>query len=113
MGITPTWDRLEVTPHLPASWQWAKADILYKGWKHRVAIENGKVHIQPLEQLIALPPTWMMDFNLRTTPFGTATASNVDFIEPYGNAIVLESLPRREPTAVRHMTGSCQCDSTS
>ena len=89
LGITPTWDRLEVTPHLPASWQWAKADILYKGWKHRVAIENGKVHIQPLEQLIALPPTWMMDFNLRTTPFGTATASNVDFIEPYGNAIVL------------------------
>ena len=72
MGVRPTWQRLEVTPCLPAEWPSVAADILYKGRRHHVAIENGKVHIQPLEQVINLPLTWTMDFNLRTAPGGVA-----------------------------------------
>ncbi|MFA5058100.1 MAG: trehalase family glycosidase, partial [Opitutaceae bacterium] len=116
MGITPTWERLEVTPHLPAGWPRAEADVLYKGRRHHVVIENGKVQVRPLEQIIDLPLMWTMDFNLRTAPGGpaigssmdsigewgrafnwravpdprsAAVATHVDFIEPYGNAVVL------------------------
>ena len=66
LGITPTWERLEVTPHLPADWPRAEAEVLYKGRRHRVTIEAGKVKIEPLEQVISLPLLWVMDFNLRT-----------------------------------------------
>jgi len=90
LGVTPTWERLEVTPHLPADWPRAEADVLYKGRRHHVVIENGKPQVQPLEQVISLPLLWVMDFNLRTTPVGIATASNVDFLEPYGHAVVLK-----------------------
>ena len=90
MGVRPTWQRLEVTPCLPAEWPSVAADILYKGRRHHVAIENGKVHIQPLEQVINLPLTWTMDFNLRTAPGGVAATSNTDFLGPYDELVVLK-----------------------
>lgn len=68
LGIEPTWQRLEVTPHLPAEWPRAEADVLYKGRRHRVIIENGKAQIQPMAQVIDLPLLRVMDFNLRTAP---------------------------------------------
>ena len=93
LGITPTWERLEVTPHLPADWPRAEADVLYKGRRHRVTIEGGKVQVQPLEQVIDLPLLWVMDFNLRTTPAGIATTSNVELLGPYGDRVVLKNKP--------------------
>ena len=98
LGITPTWDRLEVTPHLPADWPRAEADILYKGRRHHVTIENGKVQIQPLEQVLDLPLLWVMDFNLRTVPAGQATVANVDFLGPYGSAVALQKIADRGPS---------------
>jgi hypothetical protein len=117
IGVTSTWDHLQVTPHLPAGWPRAEADVLYKGRRHHVVIESGKVQVQPLEQVIDIPLMWTMDFNLRIAPGGlaiessmdsigewgraanwraipdprcAAVATNVDFIEPYGNSIVLQ-----------------------
>ncbi len=46
LGINPTWKSLEVTPHLPAEWKRAEAEILYKGQRHRVVIEGGKAQVQ-------------------------------------------------------------------
>ena len=79
LGITPTWNRLEVTPHLPADWPRAEAEILYKGRRHRVKIEADKVQIEPLEQVVNLPLLWVMDWNLQASASGIAEASNVDF----------------------------------
>lgn len=90
LGINPTWERLEVTPHLPAGWTKAEAEVLYKGQRHRITIEDGKVQVQPLEQVISMPLLWVMDFNLRTTPTGAATTSNVDFHDPFGGSIALK-----------------------
>jgi hypothetical protein len=90
LGITPTWERLEVTPHLPADWPKAAADVLYKGRRHHIAIDNGKVQVKPLEQVIDLPLLWTMDFNLQSTPRGIAKVSNVDFGEPYNNSFFLK-----------------------
>jgi len=42
LGITPTWDRLAVTPHLPAGWPGASAEVLYKGCRYRVTIAHGQ-----------------------------------------------------------------------
>jgi hypothetical protein len=89
-GITPTWDRLKVTPRLPSGWPQAEADILYKGQRHRVTIRDRSVHIQPLEQVLALPLLWVMDFNLRSLPGGVATTANVDLPGPYGDSITLK-----------------------
>jgi hypothetical protein len=89
LGITLTWQRLEVNPHLPVEWGRAEAEVLYKGRRHRVVIEDGKVRIYPREQVIDLPLSWTMDFNLRTSPGGPAKVSNVDFSEPYGDSIAL------------------------
>ncbi len=36
LGIEPTWERLDVTPRLPADWPRAEADVLYKGRRHHV-----------------------------------------------------------------------------
>jgi hypothetical protein len=91
LGIAPTWERLEVTPRLPPGWPRAEADVLYKGRRHRVTIEGGSVRVQALEQVIALPLLWVMDFNLRTGLGGAATASNVDFLGPYGGSIALKA----------------------
>lgn len=48
LGITPTWNALEVTPHLPDDWTSAEAEILYKGQRHRVTIHGKQVQIQRL-----------------------------------------------------------------
>ena len=79
LGIAPTWERLEVSPHLPAGWPRAEAEILYKGRRHRVMIQGDDVRIQPLEQAIDLPLLWLMDWNLHTSANGTAEATNIDF----------------------------------
>ncbi|MFH1266574.1 MAG: LamG-like jellyroll fold domain-containing protein, partial [Planctomycetota bacterium] len=79
LGIRPTWERLEVTPCLPKGWPRAEADVLYKGRRHRVVIEAGKVEVTPLEQVVDLPLLWVMDWNLRDSPTGVAEASNIDF----------------------------------
>jgi hypothetical protein len=49
LGINPTWKALEVTPHLPAGWTGAEAEILYKARRHRIIIKGDKVKIQPPE----------------------------------------------------------------
>ena len=92
LGITPTWDRLEVTPHLPAGWPRAEADVLFKGRRQHVTIDHGKVEIRPLEQVLSLPFLWVMDFNLRTASGGAATVSNLDFLGAYGGSIVLKKV---------------------
>jgi cellobiose phosphorylase len=50
LGVTPTWERLEVTPHLPPDWPWAEADILYKGRRHHIRVDGAKVDVRPLGQ---------------------------------------------------------------
>jgi len=92
LGIEPSWDRLEVTPRLPRGWQRAEAEVLYKGRRHRVTIEGGKARVQPLEQAIALPLLWVMDFNLRTSFDAAATASGVDLAGPYGGSATLKPI---------------------
>jgi hypothetical protein len=88
LGIHPTWPRLEVVPCLPADWPRAAADVLYKGRRHRITIHAGRVRIQPLEQAIDRPLLWVMDANMRTTPGGSATMSNVDLGD--GSSIALK-----------------------
>ncbi|MCD4727632.1 MAG: hypothetical protein K8R46_08220, partial [Pirellulales bacterium] len=83
LGIQPTWERLVVTPCLPADWPRAEADVLYKGRRHRVVIEGEKVLVRPLEQVIAPPLCWLMDFNLRKTAAGEARTANVEFAGHY------------------------------
>jgi hypothetical protein len=89
LGIQPTWQKLEVTPCLPPEWPRASADILYKGQRHHVAIENGEVQVQHEEQIIAMPLLWVMDFNLRKTAYGIAHTENVDFLGFYSDRIAL------------------------
>jgi hypothetical protein len=79
LGITPNWERLEAKPCLPDDWSGAEAEVLYKGRRHRVTIEGGKVRIQPLDQAIQMPLLWVMDWNLQTSASGEAEASNIDF----------------------------------
>lgn len=92
LGVTPSWDGLNVTPRLPVDWPRAEADVLYKGRRHRIIIENGKTRIQALEQVIKPSLLWVMDFNLRTAPAGKAVVTNVDFLGPYGGAIALAAI---------------------
>lgn len=94
LGIQPTWQKLEVTPCLPPEWSRAgadaaSADVLYKGRRHHITIENGKVQVQPGEQVIALPPLWVMDFNLRKTASSVAHTDNVAFAGFYADRITL------------------------
>jgi hypothetical protein len=89
LGIQPTWQKLEVTSCLPPEWPRASADILYKGRRHHVTIENGNVQVRPEEQVIAIPLLWMMDFNLRKTAYGVAHTENVDFVGFYSDRITL------------------------
>ena len=89
LGIQPTWEKLEVTPCLPPEWPRAEADILYKGRRHHVTIENGNVQVQPKEHVIAIPLLWVMDFNLRKTAYGLASTNNVDFVGFYSDRITL------------------------
>ena len=80
-----------MTPCLPADWPRAETDVLYKGRRHRVTIEGGTVQVQPLEQVIALPPFWLMDFNLRKTAEGEAQTTNISFLGHYGDRIQLST----------------------
>jgi hypothetical protein len=80
MGINPTWDHLEITPHLPADWPKASANVLYKGRMQHVTIENGNARVQPGEQVIPPGLVWLMDFNLHNAPTGPAVTSNLDFL---------------------------------
>lgn len=48
LGINPTWDKLDVTPHLPKGWRAAKASILYKGVKQEVTVNGEEVTIKPM-----------------------------------------------------------------
>ena len=89
LGIEPTWEKLAVTPGLPPDWPRAEADILYKGRRHHVVIENGTSQIQPLEQVLSLPLLWVMDFNLRRTAYAEAQTTNVAFLGHYGDRITL------------------------
>lgn len=100
MGIAPTWEHLEVTPHLPAGWPRAEADILYKGRRHHVVIDNDKVQVQPLEQVIDLPLMWTMDFNLRTAPGGLAIRSRMDSIGEWGGATNWRAIPEQRSAPV-------------
>jgi hypothetical protein len=89
LGVRPTWQKLEVTPCLPPEWPRAEADVVYKGRRHHVTIENGNVQVRPEEQLIAIPLLWVMDFNLRKTAYGAARTENVDFAGFYSDRITL------------------------
>lgn len=89
LGIDATWEQLTVTPCLPPDWPRAEADVLYKGRRHHVVIENGTPRIQPLEQVLSLPLLWVMDFNLRRTADAPAQTTNVAFLGHYGERITL------------------------
>jgi len=93
LGISPTWKQLQVNPQLPKGWSKAEAEVLYKGRRHRVTIEDGKAQIQPLEQILELPLMWVMDFNLKTNPRGVAKVSNVEFAGPYAGSVGLKAMP--------------------
>ena len=45
--------------------------------------------MQPLEQVIALLPFWLVDFNLRKTVEGQAQTTNISFLGHYGDRIQL------------------------
>ena len=89
LGIQLSWDRLEVHPAMPAGWQRAEADVLYRGRRYHVAVDHGKgdsplkVEVRPLDQVCTVRPTWTMDFNLEKTPDGEAVTSNVEFAGHY------------------------------
>jgi hypothetical protein len=89
LGIEPTWDNLAVRPCLPADWPRAEADVLYKGRLHHVTVEAGGVKLEPGEQLIDVPPLWVMDFNLRRTASSAAQTENLDFAGFYGDQVTL------------------------
>jgi hypothetical protein len=89
LGIAPTWEELTVTPGLPPDWPRAEADVLYKGRRHHVVIEQGTAHIQPREQVLSLPLLWLMDFNLRRTADAPAQTTNVAFLGHYGDRMTL------------------------
>jgi YVTN family beta-propeller protein len=42
LGIRGTWDKLSVTPALPAGWTHAQASVMYRGNPYCVTISNGK-----------------------------------------------------------------------
>ena len=48
-GIEPTWEKLNVTPSLPAAWTDASANILFKGERHKISIKAGTVTIEKLQ----------------------------------------------------------------
>jgi len=98
LGITPTWDRLEVTPKLPSDWSRAEAEILYKGRRHHITIEGSKVRVEPRERVIDLPLLWVVDANFRTGPGGLAKDSNVDLSD--GGCVKLaKAKPPQAPAA--------------
>ena len=105
LGITPTWERLEVTPCLPKGWPGAQADILYKGRRHRVRIQGTKVQIEPLEQVIDMPLLWVMDWNLRRSAALDATASNVDFGD--GSLVALKRIGHQWPASGTYLSPPC------
>lgn len=90
LGIEPTWNKLDVTPHLPAGWSKAEADILYKGQRQHVTIEHGKISIEPRSPVVVMPPVWEMDANLWQSPTETAKAKNIDFSD--GGSIALKKI---------------------
>ncbi|MHB9035390.1 MAG: MGH1-like glycoside hydrolase domain-containing protein [Armatimonadota bacterium] len=51
LGINPTWDKLEVIPHMPGGWRAAKAFIIYKGVRHEVTVNGEKVTIKPMDRV--------------------------------------------------------------
>ncbi|MBM4091031.1 MAG: hypothetical protein FJ276_16655 [Planctomycetes bacterium] len=89
LGIDPTWEKLNVTPSLPTDWPRAGADVLYKGRRHRVLVENGTPHVQLLEQVLDVPLLWVMDFNLRRTAYAPAETTNMIFLGHYGDRATL------------------------
>jgi hypothetical protein len=74
--------------------------VLYKGRRHRVSIEAGKVQVEPLEQAIAMPLEWNMDAHFLTTPGGKSVISDVDLGD--GSLVQLKKLPGEQPSAVRY-----------
>jgi hypothetical protein len=101
LGITPTWDRLEVAPRLPADWPRAEAEILYKGRRHRVTIEAGRVRVEPREQVIDLPLLWVVDANFKTGPGGVALLSNADLAD--GGSVALPKARAVQGSAARYV----------
>jgi len=104
LGIHPTWQELKVAPCLPADWARAEAEVLYKGRRHHVTIENGKVRVQPGEPAILMPLVWLMDFNLKTSVAGSATVSQAEFRGAYPGEVLLS------PGATRGTYQSPACD---
>ncbi|HWB53799.1 MAG TPA: glycosyl hydrolase family 65 protein, partial [Tepidisphaeraceae bacterium] len=90
LGIEPTWNKLAVTPHLPPGWSKAEADILYKGRREHVIIEQGKVTIEPGAKAIEIPPVWYMNANLWKSPTETAKTENIAFGN--GGSIALKKI---------------------
>ena len=80
LGITPTgtgWTWPRTCPGLAAG----EAEILHKGRRHRVLVDNGRVEIQPLEQVFESPLVWFVDANFRTSPTGVAELTNIDLAD--------------------------------
>jgi hypothetical protein len=97
LGIRPTWDKLEVTPHLPSGWKSAEAEVFYKGRKYRISINGNRVDVKPLEETITpRPQVWEVrgslgpDWELSVArPFAVdASPSAVDTIDANGGSYV-------------------------
>ena len=55
----------------------------------REVLVNRSVQVKPLEQVIASPAFWLMDFNLRETAEGEAQTTDINFLGHYGDRIQL------------------------
>ncbi len=97
LGITPTWDRLDVSPHLPPDWPRAEAEILYKGRRHRVVVNNGRVEIQPLEQVFEPRLVWFVNANFKSGPASVAELMNIDLAEE--SAVLLQRSEKGFPAS--------------
>ena len=76
LGIQPSWDRLEVHPCMPAGWQRAEADVLYRGRRHHVTVDRGRVEIRPLERVLTCRRRGRWTSTCKTPPDGPAVTTN-------------------------------------
>jgi hypothetical protein len=90
LGVQPTWQELVVKPCLPPEWPEARAEVLYKGRRHRVTVTGASATVEARETAVDMPLLWLMDFTLRTAPGGTASTENLEFHGPYADSFSLQ-----------------------
>ena len=63
LGVDASWDKLDVKPMLPDGWKQASAEIIYRGQRTLVEINDGKVTLTPVGAPQPMPPAWSLDGN--------------------------------------------------